>query len=145
LTETISDILVPKLTKFVEDKKNSKEIQDKIKEKVHLLEKLEEMVDDMTSSYDFSEVKYSAITVDGHTFNYDKEKDTFEMPEGIENVAKQTVYRDENLYWVSWETVSKMKARIRGIITTLTPVNFDEVVKIVESQIDFNEMINPKN
>lgn len=141
LTETISDDLFKKLTQFVEDKKNSKEIQAKIKENIHLLEKLEEIVDDMTSSYDFSELKYSAITIDGHTFEYNKEKDAFEMRKSIEETAKMTVYRNERLYWVSWEAMSKMKARIRGIITTLTPTSFPEIQKIVESQIDFDEII----
>lgn len=141
LTETISDDLYKKLTQFVEDKKNSEEVQDKIKKEIHKLEQLEEMVDNMTSSYDFSELKYSSITVDGNTFEYNKEKDAFEMRESIEEAAKRTVYGNEKLYWVSWDVMSKMKARIRGIITTLTPTSFPEVQKIVESQIDFNEII----
>jgi hypothetical protein len=141
LTETISDDLFKKLKQFVEDKKNSKEVQDKIKKEIHRLEQLEEMVDNMTSSYDFSEFKYSSITVDGNTFEYNKEKDAFEMYENIEEAAKTIIYRNENLYWVSWDVVSKMKARVRGIITTLTPTSFPEVQKIVESQIDFNEII----
>jgi hypothetical protein len=141
LTETISDDLFKKLKQFVEDKKNSKEVQDKIKKEIHRLEQLEEMVDNMTSSYDFSEFKYSSITVDGNTFEYNKEKDAFEMYESIEEAAKTIIYRNENLYWVSWDVVSKMKARVRGIITTLTPTSFPEVQKIVESQIDFNEII----
>jgi hypothetical protein len=141
LTEPISDYLYKKLTQFVEDKKNSKEVQDKIKKEIHKLESLQEMVDDMVNSYDFSELKYSAITVDGNTFEYNKEKDAFEMRESIEQAAQMTIYRNENLYWVSWEAMSKMKAKIRGIITTLTPAPFLEVQRIVESQIDFNEII----
>jgi hypothetical protein len=144
LVDAISDILVPKLTQFIEDKKNSEEIQAKIKERIKSLEKLEEMVDNMTSSYDFSELRYSSITVDGYNFNYNKDLDVFEMGESIENVAKQTIYRDENLYYVSWSSISNMKTRIKGIVTTLTPASFDEILKIVESQIDFNEMIDTK-
>jgi hypothetical protein len=141
LVKDLSNIILPKFDKWVEDKKNSKEIKAKIQDKIEEIELVQEMVDNMSEQFNSPET-WASINIGQYSFEYNKEKDSFEIREGIEEIAKRIVYRDANLYWISWETTGKLVDRIRAIVTTLSPTSNTEVTKIVESQINFEEFLS---
>lgn len=141
LSGAIKDVILPKFTVYLEDRRNDVSIQELIEKEVEHIEDLEDLVFNMTDSIDFSEFKSNNITLDNYNFRYNKELEDFEFNGDKELAAKGKILYQEGLT-TSWTISNMISRRIDAILVTLEETSFDEILDIVEDQIDFNEFIS---
>jgi hypothetical protein len=137
LTNALTDIIIPKFDKYVEERKNDISLQEQIDAIVDTIDNYEVLVNDLVKNLgtDFKD----NIAISGYWFKYSPELETYIYDGEILANARYKVWNKEGLN--DWTSTQNIKRRITAIVTTLEPTSFDEVVKIVESKIDFNEFI----
>ena len=138
LTEAVNNIILPKFEKYVEDRKNDISLQPEVEAEVEKIEDYETLVIDLVSNLgkDFK----NSINIGEYWFRYDPDLNTHVYANTKLESAKNTVYQKHGLVNY-WQPRNGISTRVAAIITTLEETSFDEVVKIVESQIDFNEFL----
>jgi len=141
LSEAVNDIILPKFKKYIEDRRNDISLQDRINAIVDKIDDYESLVNDLVN--DLGEDFKGNIRLDEYGFEYNQELDTYVYCEDKLETAKLKIWREDGLVSDTWcdHKDRLIKNRIAAIITTLEETSFDEIVKIVESQIDFNEFI----
>jgi hypothetical protein len=137
LTNALTDIILPKFNKYVEDRKNDISLHEQIDAIVDQIDDYELLVNDLVENLetDFKD----NISIAGYWFKYSPELDTYIYDGEKLSNARYKVWNKEGLN--NWDMSRNIIRRITAIVTTLEPTSFDEVVKIVESKIDFNEFI----
>src|SRR5665647_3554893 len=115
LSEAIKDVILPKFTVYIEDRKNDLSVQGLIEKEVEHIEMLEDLVFDMTDNIDFSEFKSNNITLDNYNFKYNKELEEFEFNGDKELAAKGKILYQEGLT-TSWTVSNMISRRINAIL-----------------------------
>lgn len=138
ISSAISDIIVPKFEKYVEDRRNDISLQEKIDEIVDKIDDYELLVNSLVETLEPNFEK--DITIGSYYFHYSTDANAYVFGGNKLETAKGEVWSKNNLY-TNWTHTSKIKNRIAAIVATLAETSFDEMLKVVESQIDFNEFI----
>lgn len=142
LSTSIKDVILPKFNIYYQDRQNDISIKELIEDEITHIEDLEDLVIDITENHDFSNYKgYNTITIDGYSFRYNKELEDFEFSDDKEAAAKYRILSNEGLL-ANWSISELIRNRIDAILVTLEETSFNEILKIVENSIDFNEFIN---
>lgn len=141
LSESIEPIILKKFNTYFEDRQNDVSLLPKIDVIVNHIEELEDTIAEMTNDLSFKNGDY--ITLDGYSFSYTTETGDFIYSGDKLHNAKYNVLSKEKLSY-DWKAKDLIKKRITSILNTIDEVNtdFDTILKLVENQIDFNEMIN---
>jgi hypothetical protein len=138
LTRALTDIIIPKFDKYHEDRQNDISLQKQIDAIVDQIDDYELLVNDLVENLEpgFKD----NIAIGGHWFKYDPELNTYIYDGNKLNNAKYKVWNKEGLN-NTWNTHNEIITRITAIVTTLEETSWDEIVKIVESKINFSEFI----
>ena len=138
ISKAISNIIVPKFEKYVEDRKNDISLQEKIDEIVDKIDDYELLVNGLVETLEpnFKD----SITIGNYYFYYNTDANAYVFSGNKLDTAKGEVWSKNNLY-SNWTHTNNIRTRITAIVATLAETSFDEMLKIVESQIDFNEFI----
>lgn len=143
LEEAIADIIMPKAESYYTDRKNDVVLNELIEKEIAVIEALEDLVSNITSNVDFSNYteKTNGMYINGYYFMYDKSKDDFVFSGDIESYARNLVLNREGLQ-SEWKYRSLIRKRIKAILVTLDTQSFEDILKNVEAQLDYNEFIN---
>ena len=139
LSEAVNNVILPKLEKYLEDRKSDISLREKIDAIVDKINDYEALVNDFVSN-DLEDGFQDTVGLGRYWFRYDPDLDTYIYTNSKVQTAENEVYGADGL-WNSWSIKELIQIRIKAIITTLDTTSFDQVLKIVESQIDFNEFI----
>lgn len=138
LSRAVEDIILPKFDKYIEDRKSDISLQAEIDEIVDKIDDYEMIVNDLVE--ELGKDYKDSIGFGRYWFKYDSELDTYIYDGNKLCTARGEVFNREGLY-INYDTHSKIRTRIEAIITMFEETAFNEILKIVESQIDFNEFI----
>lgn len=139
ISQAISDIIIPKLEKYIEDRKNDVSLLDKIEAIVDKIDDYETLVNELVTN-ELEDNFKERIEIGGYGFTYEETLNAHIFNGNKLYRAKNDVWEQEGLDYY-WRYSERINNRITAIVSTLEETSFDQIVKIVESQIDFNEFI----
>jgi hypothetical protein len=141
LTLAVSEILIPKFHEYLKVKQNDPSLLLEVKQEIQKMEALEDLIEDKIMSLSLPEEFYKhSISIGGFYFEYNPIVDSFQFSGDKEGYARNTVFNKHHLF-IMRNTESLVKHRIAAIIATLEETSFDEVVKIVEGQLNWDEFL----
>lgn len=140
-TEAIKNIILPKFDNFIEELRNSKEVQKEIAEEIKKIEALEDIISNAELDVHLNEDSLLGIWMNDYNFAYNKDSGLVKIYGGTKYNAEQKVYRKYNLY-PDWMKKELLNTRIEAIVSLLDPMAFKDILTVVESQIDFKEFLN---
>ena len=142
IAEAINEIILPKFASYLEDKKNDPSIQAKIANRVKELEAIEDVVSEIESHVPFK--SGDSITIDGINFYYSTEREEMTIGSNLIDHATNYILYDEGIN-DTWTSRRALKIRILAIVSGLSPSTFEDSLKVVEDQINFEEFRNLPN
>lgn len=140
-TEAIKNIILPKFDNFMEDLRNSKEVQKEIAEEIKKIEALEDILSNAELDVHLNENSSLGIWMNDYNFAYNKDSGLVKIDGGTKYNAERKVYGKHNLY-TDWMKRELLNTRIEAIVSLLDPMAFEDILTVVESQIDFKEFLN---
>ena len=140
LSNAIYDKLSKELDDYIELRKSDELLKPEIEKIVNEIEFYEDLIENSFMKISNENLFENTISIAGYTFKYNEEIDAFEFWMNKERSAKDKVYNIHKLYR-GWYVSEQLRHLIEAIVTTLTPAPFEEIVEIVNSKIDFNELL----
>lgn len=147
VSEAVLEVIHKEFHNYIEDRKNSDFIKNEVT-KVRL--DLEAIIDQLNNDLLFENVNSITIKLHNRYIEFFYSKDTNEW--GLHRykvsndayeleLAKNIIYEKYHLT-ESWLINKTINSRVNAILVLLDESAFDDVLTIVESQIDFDELID---
>lgn len=143
VSESINNVILPKFRKYIEDRQNDISLNEEIEKEIAKIEKIIDFVNDISVDELPEDTLENGIrfNIGDLSFGYDSETESMKLqwytPEVL---AKNTVLNRHNLSHC-WSKEEALRERILAIVSMLDDGNFDDILKVVETNLDYNEFI----
>ncbi len=143
VSESINNVILPKFHKYFEDRQNDISLNEEIEKEIAKIEKIVDFVNDIPVDELPEDVLENGVnfSIADLSFRYDSETESMKLHWYTpEELAKNIVLNRHNL-GNSWRKEELLRERILAIVSMLDDGNFDDILKVVETNLDFNEFI----
>lgn len=144
ISEHVSPIIRKQFEAYLEEKRNSDKTKELILIEISKIENIQDMLNNLLD-YMPNDHKVGHIKVDRLNFNYDEETDSFVLGTTVENIASQRVYESLNIIYMDWNTSRAIDTAVRAIISSIEPIHINDIIRIVEKNIDFDNLLVENN
>jgi|GEM_PF-6677795 len=143
VSESINNVILPKFCSYFEDRKNDISLNEEIEKEIAKIEKIVDFVNDIPIDELPEDVLENEVnfSIGKLSFEYDSQTESMKlMWYTPEELAESIVLNRHNL-GNKWEKEELLKKRILAIVSMLDEGNFDDILKIVETNLDYNEFM----
>lgn len=143
VSESINNVILPKFHKYFTDRQNDISLNEEIEKEIAKIEKIVDFVNDIPVDELPEDVLENGVnfSIADLSFRYNSETESMKLQWYTpEELAKNIVLNRHNL-GNSWRKEELLRERILAIVSMLDDGNFDDILKVVETNLDFNEFI----